>query len=282
MFKRNFRAGVSCAVLGLLLMWASGLLAQERQLTQRVIQSGHSLTDGILSPLREMVKLAGNGAAVIDKATGAGSPIEWRWHKRLGGGQPDARYDIKNYDTLVLTERVSLSNTLTFHGSTDYALRFFTNAWDNGNDGKGAETILYATWVDVRSGPDFENPYKDAEGHIAFRDRLPLEMERWEVILDYVNENRPDGSPQMRMIPGPQLMAAIYDEIEVGNAPRLADITDLFHDNIHLNALGNYYIALAHFAVIYDRDPRGVQNLGGATPEQARWMQELVWSVLSR
>ncbi len=85
----------------------------------------------------------------------------------------------------------------------------------------------------------------------------------------------------MRMIPGPLLMAAIYDEITAGRAPRLSDISDLFKDDIHLNGIGNYYIALANFAVIYGRDPRGAQNQIGVTPDQARWMQDLVWRVLS-
>jgi hypothetical protein len=282
MFSSSFRVFASSAAIALLIMWPSGVLAQERPLTQRVIQSGHSLTDGIFGPLRDMVRLAGNNAVIIDKSTDPGSPMDWRWNNPPGSGQPDARHDIARYDTLVLTERVPLSNTMPWHNSLDEALRWFTNTWTNGNDGRGAETILYATWVNTDSGPNHENPYDDPEGKIIFRDRLPLEMVRWETILDHVNKNRPEGSVPMRMIPGPMLMAAIYDEIAAGNAPGLADISDLFADSIHLNELGNYYISLAHFAVIYGRDPRGMQNLGGATPEQARWMQNLVWRVLSK
>jgi hypothetical protein len=252
--------------------------AQERPLTQRVIQSGHSLTDGIFDPLRELVKIAGNPAVVIDKSTIPGSPMDWRWSHKT---EPDARHDIADYDTLVLTERVALSGTMPWHNSPQEALRWFINAWTKGQDGNGAETILYATWVSIDSGPNFENPYKDPEGHIPFRDRLPLEMAQWETIQSYVNDNRPAGSPPMRMIPGPVLMAAIYDEIAAGNAPGIARISDLFSDDIHLNDLGNYYIALAHFAVIYGRDPRGMQNLAGVTLDQARFMQDLVWRVLS-
>jgi hypothetical protein len=228
-----------------------------------------------------MVAFAGARAAVIHKSTVPGSPMEVRWATPPGYDQPDARHDIADYDTLVLTERVPLSNTLPWHNSIEQGLLWFTNAWTKGNDGKGAETILYATWIDITSGPGAENPHNDPEASIPFRERLPIEMARWESIQDHVNEIRPSGSPPMRMIPGPLLIAAIYDEIAAGTAPGLTDISDLFSDGIHLNDLGNYYIALAHFAVIYDRDPRGMQNMGGATPEQARWMQELVWRVLS-
>lgn len=272
---------VSSLMLALLSIWVTTAQAQERPLTQRVIQSGHSLTDGVLNPLREMVRQAGNPAVVIDQSTIPGSPMDFRWTNVPCCDQPDARHDIAGYDTLVLTERASLSNTMPFHNPLEQSLLWFENAWTNGNDGNGAETILYASWVDIMSGPDFDNPHKDSEGNIPFRQRLDLEMARWEEMRTYVNENRPAGSPEMRMIPGPLLMAAIYDDIAAGKAPGLTDISDLFEDTIHLNALGNYYIALAHFAVIYGRDPRGMQNFGEVTAEQASWMQDLVWRVLS-
>lgn len=272
---------LSHLVLVFLLGLPIAVSAQDRPLTQRVVQSGHSLTDGILGPLRQMVSSVGNPSVVIDQSTIPGSPMDWRWSHSSKDAQTDARYGISRYDTLVLTERVPLSGTFPWHNSPDEALRWFNNTWTKGKDGQGAETILYATWVSIDSGPHSENPHNDPDGHIPFRERLPREMVQWNAILDYVNENRPSGSPPMRLIPGPLLMAAIYDEIAAGNAPGINHISDLFSDDIHLNGMGTYYIALAHFAVIYDRDPRGIQNLNGVTPEQARWMQELVWRVLS-
>lgn len=279
-FKR-LKALLAYSTCALFLLSATNIHAQERPLTLRVVQSGHSLTDSIMEPLQVMVANAGGRGATIDKSTRPGSPMDYRWDNSRQSIQTDARYNIDRYDTLVLTERVSLSGTMRWHNSTTEALRWFTHAWTQGNDGNGAETILYATWVNIDSGPDFENPYDDDDGHIPFRDRLPREMAGWQEIQDYVNANRPANAPPMRMIPGPRLMAAIYDEIEAGRAPGLTNIADLFSDDIHLNELGGYYIALAHFAVIYDRDPRGLQNQAGVTPDQARWMQDLVAKVLS-
>jgi hypothetical protein len=260
-------------------------LADPLPLTTKMVQSGHSLTDPVSTPLKAMVLAAGNRWAVIDKSTIPGSPMDYRWKTAPGYGAPDARKDIGDYELLVITERVSLSGTLRWHNSPDEALRWFTHAWTEGNGGKGAETILYATWVDIKSGPDAENRYKDPDGNIPFRERLPREMGMWEQIQDHVNANRPEGSPPMRMIPGPLLMAALYDAIEAGEAPGFTDISDLFLDTIHVNDLGAYFIALAHFAVIYERDPRGLPNgLGMPTSpkrEQAEWMQELVWKVVT-
>jgi hypothetical protein len=264
--------------------WASTpAAAAERSLDARVVESGHSLTDPIILPLTAMVNAAGGNQIAIGKSTTPGSPLEWRWEHSTD--QPDAKQNIASFDVLVVTERVPLSNTLPWHGSEKAALQWFEHAWTKGNDGKGAETVLYATWVGIDSGPNGPNPYKDPEAHIPFRDRLPLEIVGWEQIADYVNANRPAGSPPMRVIPGPQIMAAIYDAIEDGSAPGLKNISDLFSDTIHLNDLGAYAISLAHYAVIYGRDPRGLPaNLGqprSPTPEQAKWMQDLVWKIVT-
>ncbi|MEL6683335.1 MAG: hypothetical protein AAFQ09_11945 [Pseudomonadota bacterium] len=261
--------------------FANITLAEERPLTLRVVQSGHSLTDVIMEPLRFLVKSSGVRRAAIDKSTIPGSPMDWRWDHADPDNATDARYNIDKYDVMVLTERVGLSGTMPWHKSERQALQWFTHAWEQGNGGEGAETILYATWVNTDSGPNWENPYKDPDGAFTFRERMPREMAGWRQIQSHVNDNRPAGSPEMRMIPGPMLMAAMYDEIEAGRAPGFKDISDLFQDRIHLNETGGYFIALAHYAVIYNRDPRGLQNSGAVTPEQARWMQDLVWRVLS-
>lgn len=279
------RFAATLCLLAAVLGTAQMGMSEQRPLTLRVIQSGHSLTDPIPDPLRALVAAGGNSGAVIDRSTIPGSPMEWRWKNAPGYQQPDARGDIGDYDVLVLTERVPLSNTLPWHNSEEEALRWFTHAWKEGNGGKGAETVLYATWVDIDSGPNAENPYDDPEGNIPFRDRLQLEMKGWEKIQSHVNANRPAGSPPMRMIPGPLLMAALYDAIRAGQAPGLSKISDVFSDSIHLNDLGAYYIALAHYAVIYDRDPRGLPNrLGLSTSpsrELATWMQNTVWRIVT-
>lgn len=110
-------------------------------------------------------------------------------------------------------------------------------------------------------------------------------MAGWEQIQSHVNQNRAAGSRSMRMIPGPLLMAEVYDAIKDGTVPELSDISDLFSDDIHINDIGAYYIALAHYAVIFERDPRGLPNRLGLSSSPSRaladWMQETVWRVVS-
>lgn len=277
------------AVPALAVTGIGGAFAQTtepRPFNTRIVMSGHSLTDPIPVPLEMMVRAAGGKEALgmaIDPSTVPGSPMEIRW-RDTNAYHTDARRDIGNYDVLVLTERVPLSNTFPWHDSPGFALLWFNHAWANGNGGRGAETILYATWIHSDSGPDSTFPHKDPDMFIPFRERLPIEMAMWQQILDHVNANRTDGSPPMRMIPGPLLMAAVYDAIAEGTAPGLTAITDLFSDTIHVGPIGAYLMALAHFAVIYRRDPRTIPNFaaepGWPRPETADWMKSLVWDVV--
>ncbi|QDA36289.1 hypothetical protein E4191_19455 (plasmid) [Paracoccus liaowanqingii] len=284
--RRGFLYGTAAVTVGTLITSGLAQASELNSFSMRVVHSGHSLTDPIVPVLDMMVAAAGQQEArsrVIDRSTTPGSPMDWRWDHR-NEYMPDARHDIADYDTLVLTERAPLSNTVQWHDSENMALKWFSHAWNEGNKGAGARTILYATWVHTDSGPDFDNPYDDPDGHLTFRERLPLEMERWQITADEVNENRPDGSAPLRVIPGPLIMAAAHDAIAAGTAPGLNEIEDLFLDTIHLNAQGSYLIALAHLAVIYGFDPRNLTNFPVRVevpdPATADWMKQLVHDVL--
>jgi hypothetical protein len=257
-----------------------------RPFNLRMVMSGHSLTDPIPDPLEAIVKAAGGNETrgmVIDRSTIPGSAMEFRWNHEMDL-EIDARRDIADYELLVLTERVTVLATIQYHDSLDWAVRWVKHAWENGNGGKGAETVLYASWIDLESGPDKEIYGKDTEeGLLPFRQRLDVELGHWEDIAAHVNANLPSGCPVVRMIPGPKVMAAVYDAIEAGSAPGLSRIEDIFEDDIHVNAKGAFLIALAHFAVIYGRDPREIPALRGEpgwpSAEQQEWMKSLVWDV---
>lgn len=274
---------LSAALLAMTL--AAPVQAQDDPLpTLRILESGHSLTDGVMVPLQDMINAGGGRAGTLIKSTLPGSPMEIRWKDPTDPDQREPEV-MAQFDVFVNTERVALSGTLPWHDSPGYALKFMEHAWEHGNDGKGATSILYSSWVSLDSGPDYENPYKDPDGLIPFRERLDREMVLWEQILNHANENRPEGAPEMKMIPGTLVMAAAYDDIAAGNAPGIDDFRQMFSDDIHTNEMGGYLIALAHYAVIFNRDPRGlpagVPARGGPSPEQAAWMQELVWNVVS-
>jgi len=287
MTLRPDRRSVLTGLAALPVLAGTGLAktGRERPFNLRVIMSGHSLTDPIPGPLTAMVRAAGGEAAIgmkIDADTVPGSPIEWRWEHR--DRTPDSRMDIGNYDLLVLTERVTVRSAMQWHRTKELALEWFNLAWTKGSGDRGAETILYASWISITSGPDNKDEYDSEEQLIPFRERLDLEMGSWQEIVDHVNRIRISGSPPMRAIPGPKVMAAVYDAIAAGTAPGLKAMSDIFEDSIHVNGLGGFLISLAHFAVIYGRDPRSIPDLRGEgnwpSREQAEWMKQLVWDVV--
>lgn len=258
---------------------------QGRPLDLRIIQSGHSLTDPIPPLLRDLAIAAGAPVDIqIERSTSPGSTMDYRWSHGPDPGMQDARHDIGGYDLLVLTERVPLPDAMRRHNSVGRALEWLRHAHRYGDEGKGAPTMLYASWVDISSGPGYANPYNDPEGNIPWRQRLELEFARWIEIAEIVNRHRTPGAAPMDIIPATLVMAAAYDAIAGGGAVGIDDLGQLFSDDIHLSGAGAYLVALTQFASIYDRDPRGLPVPSGieaeVKPATARWMQDLVWNVV--
>lgn len=266
------------AVLAGMGVWAAvPARAQEARLGLRVVMSGHSLSDPVRDPLEAMARAAGGPRATVELSTIPGSPLEWRWNNPPG---LDLRARIAEFDVLVLTERVALSNTRPWHHTEDYALRFARLAWAQGAGGQGAEVLVYASWVSLDTGPGFGGQGSDPDAGLPWRARLDREAPGWEAIRAHLDAHRPDGAAPVRMVPVNAVLAALWDEIAAGRAP-LADIRALFADDIHPNALGAWLAALVHFAVIYRRDPAGLTRPEGLSRAVARWYEDLVWRVVT-
>ena len=94
----------------------------------------------------------------------------------------------------------------------------------------------------------------------------------------------------IHIIPGGKVMAAAARAAEAGLLPGIPDRHAFFSDEIHLNDLGNWLIAMTHFAVLYHRTHHGLpaqlNRADGslATPpdaQAAKLLQELVWQVVT-
>ena len=101
------------------------------------------------------------------------------------------------------------------------------------------------------------------------------------------------------VIPAGQVMARFVRLLdEKGGLPGLRTREEMFNrnpdgtqDNIHLNDIGNYLVALTHYAVLYHRSPVGLPHrlkradgtdARAPEPETALAMQEIVWDVVTR
>ena len=258
-------------------------------LTVRQIHSGHSLTDSYMShpwPGRLILALetlpGSRPQDTVFASTIPGSPLQWRWDNPTSF--PDARKDIAQFDLLVTTEAVPLSaNEDWFRESTLAQIdRWVAHAWAEGRGGEGAEVMLYSTWIPWRYTQGV--PDNDPEAGVPFRERLEIEGERWEQIQDHANANRPSGMPPVYMIPGHRLMMRLHDDIVAGRAPGLGSIGDVFSDDIHLNAIGNYAVTMLVLAVIHQRDPQDLPDRladeDRAIPaDLAAYLKRTAWEV---
>jgi hypothetical protein len=186
-----------------------------------------------------------------------------------------------DYDALVLTEMVEIRDSIRYFDSPGYLARWAEKAIAARPD---VRLYLYETW----------HPLDDPEGWL---ERLDRDLDRYWLsrVLGPALKDLPD-SPPIRVIPAGQVLAAFVREIESrGGLGNVRDRTDLFQrspegelDPIHLNDLGNYLVAVVHYAVLYQADPLGLPaaliRADGTpalapTPEVARLMQEITRSV---
>ncbi|MDP5305994.1 hypothetical protein [Paracoccus spongiarum] len=185
------------------------------------------------------------------------------------------------YDALVLTEMVEIRDAIKWHASGNYLAEWARLARGARPD---IRLYLYETWHRL----DDEAGWSQ---RIA-ADSKPLWQD--EVMRRAMGA---DGVGVIYRIPGGAALAAVALAAEAGELPGLTRREDLFArtpqgevDQIHAGDLGNYVVALAHYAVLYHRSPEGLPAAllradGSAAqalaPEAAARAQQLVWQVVS-
>lgn len=128
-------------------------------------------------------------------------------------------------------------------------------------EGGVARLYLFEAWHDLRSGrPDYAPEDRaDPDVGVPWRARIDLARPHWEAIADHADAGRRRGDPELAIVPGGRMLAAVHDDIGRGAAPGgLAAIGDLFADSIHPNPLGRYALACLVYACLYRRSPEGL------------------------
>lgn len=181
-----------------------------------------------------------------------------------GGGWP----------VVVLTEMVELKDAIRYHDSARALAHWAALARAARPD---VRIYLYETW----------HRLDDPAG---WRQRLSDDLPAlWEGALLRPAMARA-GVGTIHVIPGGQVMAAVDDAARAGQIPGMTSAAALFSDEIHLNDLGAWLIAMTHDAVIRGRSPVGLpaalRRADGTAatppaPETARALQEVVWRVVT-
>lgn len=271
-------------------LYAQPLAPPEKPL--RVFHIGHSLVNKDMPMMLEQLAGAGHDHR---SQLGWGAPLKSHWEPEV----PINGFDAENahprfqdahqavnsgqFDVLVLTESVEIKDAIRYHDSPEY-IRKWARAAHAANP--KIRVYLYELW----------HPLNDPKGWLK---RLDEDLGLyWEGELLAKGLAHEDTGGPVYVIPAGQVMARLVREVETrGGVDGLQSREDLFavtdsgeRDLIHLSALGNYLVALTHYAVLYHRPPPttppDIHLVDGKpilpiTPELARLMSESVWSVVT-
>ncbi len=267
-------------IVSLLLLIAYTISAQQHN----IFFIGHSLINHELPRMFNEIAKSGNNTSHTHKEQITnGAPLKWNWDNGDQAEGHNARVEIPKgeYDVVVMTEAVPLINHLKWSDTYKYGGNYYDLAI-KGN--KETQVYLYETWHCINSG---DTCAYDPLDSIPWRKRIDDDLMSWQGITDSINSMH-DGK-KMLTIPGGQAMAGLYDAIQKGSVPDLASIKDVFHDDIHLNDIGHYFIACVMYGTIYKKSPIGLTNksndewgnpFDAPSPELAKKMQEIAWKTV--
>jgi hypothetical protein len=187
-----------------------------------------------------------------------------------------------DYDAVILTEMVEIRDALRYFDGARY---FSLLAQEAAAARPDVRLFLYETW----------HRLDDKDGWL---DRIDRDLDRyWLSQLTHPALAELSATANLHLIPAGQVLAAFVRAVEAkGGLADVPDRTGLFGkaedgsvDPIHLNDLGNYLVALAHYAALYQRSPAGrpfaLARADGSPavaprPETAAMMQEIAFDVV--
>lgn len=217
---------------------------------------GHSLVGWSLPQMVDESIRARHDPPAIEAQIIVGSPLAYNWDHSANAEGVDARALLPTgrFDAVVMTEAVPLANHMAEGGSIRHATQFYQLAVSAAPD---TRVFLYETWHSLDSGTGRPVEH-DRNADIPWRQRLEDDLPRWQEVVDGVNASRAPGQHPMALIPAGQAMARLHDAIAAGTVPGLDSIHDLFHDDIHPNESGLYFVAMVHYAVLVGQSPVGL------------------------
>nr|WP_083194342.1 hypothetical protein [Leisingera sp. JC1] len=211
------------------------------------------------------------GEEILDFAAANHLPAYRDAKEAIGSGE---------YNAVVLTEMVELRDAIKYFDAAKYLGEWGDLARDTSPD---TRIFLYETWHWI----------DDPQGWL---NRIDADLEALWTGKLLSRDSRRNPDHPVYLIPGGQAMAAVVRAGARGEVEGIAKPADLFgrapdgsKDPIHFNDLGAYVVALAHYAVLYQRSPFGLPHrltrADGSpavtfSPEAAARVQQIVWDTV--
>ncbi len=252
-----------------------------------VLMVGHSLFGQTGPAMLQDALRAGVGQAEVRAQIINGAPLRYNWEESDKAEGVDARTVLPEGDTthLILTEAIPLANHTRWSDTEVYAQAFFGLA---AAANPTVKVYIQETWHSLNSGT--EEPVAHDEGaDTPWRLRLDADLPAWEALVSAVSRGRTSDSASIELIPAGQAMARLHDEIAAERIPGLNDIDALFSDDVHLNDLGHYFVAMVQYATLTGIDPQGLPTsfsdqwgnpFDAPEPELARHLQRVAWAAV--
>ena len=230
---------------------------------------GSSLRARARGPLAAAQTTTWEGYRQGDNRDGSGMDVlaELRAPKTVTGGA---------YDSLLITEQHGLLGTLLWNDSVRY-LRHHHDRFIAAN-AKG-RTWFYESWLSL-------DDKADPRRWIAYeRAASPI----WQCLATRVNVSLAAEGRGDRIEPlaaGAALAGLIERATQGAGLPGItvpgtrATVDRIVADQVHLTALGAYYMALVTYATMFDRSPLGAWSPGGIDAEAVKSLQTLAWDLV--
>ena len=283
----------SALVLGGLCLSSSLMAAPAPINDSKAVFVGHSLINEQMPGMVEQLVNSGQGLT-MEKAIQVmnGAPLRHNWEycteASFTGEWPPSAFacDAINagtatggtYDTLVVTEANNPIRGQHFYNETQKYLENFADLLVSKNP--NGRTFLYTSWEGIY--------YHEGE----WTDEIAGELAEYEQIVAEAKRISIDKgvNASIEIIPSSLALKELIIKVENGEIPGLTNREDLFHDSVHLEPIGNYFMANVVFSAIYNQSPEG---LSGTMMDQwggqalaldaavAAQLQQLAWQVVS-
>lgn len=176
------------------------------------------------------------------------------------------------FKRMVITESIPITNNLN-----DTTGKYGKNFHDLAKTHDGSiKNFMLQTW-------EHQLDYGNLD---LWRASINTLLPNWEAKVDKINT--PSTSNNMFIIPAGIAMGALYDTLKLHSIGSLNQISQLFVDDIHLNADGTYFEACVIYACLFQQSPVGLPavtlgpyngNTAINDPTVRTKLQEIAWLI---